>query len=200
MNLRSTAPLLVTALVLFGLAACDGGGEAPEETEGNGTSAPAESATPTNGSTENSGETAPESNGEAEEPAEEQTEEQTDSSSVNQEQAAAADNAGDQGTASNEPTQTAAAENGKAAAQALGCTACHAAETKLVGPPYKDVAERYGGDKAKILEVMKTSVKNGAQGNWTDVTGGVAMPPQPQAVGQDEQLEAVAEWVAGMAE
>jgi len=196
MNLRRTASLLITALALFGLAACDGGGQPPEEAEGNDTSAPAESTEPTNESTENAGETAPETNGEAQG----QTEEQPDSSSANSEQAPAANNAGDQGTASNEPTQTAAAENGQAAAQALGCTACHAAETKLVGPPYKDVAERYGGDKAKILDVMKTSVKNGAQGNWTDVTGGVAMPPQPQAVGQDEQLEAVAEWVAGMAE
>ncbi|HKJ70516.1 MAG TPA: c-type cytochrome, partial [Gammaproteobacteria bacterium] len=44
------------------------------------------------------------------------------------------------------------AGEGKAAAQELGCTACHAAQTKLVGPAYKDVAAKYGGDKARILE------------------------------------------------
>ena len=97
-------------------------------------------------------------------------------------------------------TQVAAANGGEAAAQQLGCTACHAAETKLVGPPYQAVAERYNGDQAKILERMKSAVKNGAQGNWTDVTGGVPMPPQSQAVGKNQQLEAIAEWVAGMAE
>ena len=91
------------------------------------------------------------------------------------------------------------AQDGKAAAQALGCTSCHAAETKLVGPSYSAVAERYDGDQAKLLEVIQSNVKNGAQGNWSDVTGGVPMPAQPQAVGKTEQLEAIAAWIAGMA-
>ena len=88
---------------------------------------------------------------------------------------------------------------GEDAANALGCTACHAATTKLVGPPYQAVAERYNGDKAKILEVIKDNVKNGASGNWTDVTGGTPMPPQPQAVGKTKKLKAMADWIAGMA-
>jgi len=92
------------------------------------------------------------------------------------------------------------AEDGKAAAQALGCTSCHAAETQLVGPSYSAVADRYDGDQAKILEIVKDNVKNGAQGNWTDMTGGTPMPPQPQAVGKTEQLKAIAAWIAGMAE
>jgi len=189
MNLRITAPVFVTALVLFGLAACDGGGQ-PEETEENGANAPAESPAPVEETPQEAGDSAAETSPDVEE--------ETPSPSASEE--AAGDSANEADTGSGEPTQTAAADNGKAAAQALGCTACHAAETKLVGPPYQAVAERYGGDKAKILEVMKSSVKNGAQGNWTDVTGGVAMPAQPQAVGQDDKLEAVAEWVAGMAE
>jgi cytochrome c len=88
---------------------------------------------------------------------------------------------------------------GKDAASSLGCTACHAATTKLVGPSYQAVAKRYNGDKAKILEIIKDNVKNGASGNWTDVTGGTPMPPQPNAVGKTDKLEAIAEWVAGMA-
>ena len=91
------------------------------------------------------------------------------------------------------------AADGEAAAQALGCTACHAANTKLVGPSYSAVAKRYNGDEAKILEIVKSNVKNGASGNWTEVTGGTPMPPQPQAVGKTEQLKAVASWIAGMA-
>lgn len=89
---------------------------------------------------------------------------------------------------------------GEAAAQELGCTACHAATTKLVGPSYQAVAKRYNGDKAKILETLKSNVKNGGSGNWTDVTGGTPMPPQPQAVGKTDKLNAMAEWIAGMAE
>ncbi|MFA9461338.1 c-type cytochrome [Thiohalorhabdus sp. Cl-TMA] len=94
---------------------------------------------------------------------------------------------------------TAHAQNGEAAAQALGCTACHAAETKLVGPAYVDVAKRYGGDTDKILERIKAAVNNGASGNWTDVTGGTPMPPQPQASGKEKELKQIAEWIAGMA-
>jgi cytochrome c len=91
------------------------------------------------------------------------------------------------------------AADGKAAAQELGCTACHAATTKLVGPSYQAVAKRYEGDEAKILEIVKRNVKNGASGNWTDVTGGTPMPPQPQAVGKTDKLKAIAGWIAGMA-
>ena len=87
---------------------------------------------------------------------------------------------------------------GEDAANALGCTACHAAQTQLVGPSYAAVAKRYNGDKAKILEVIKDNVKNGASGNWADVTGGTPMPPQPQAAGKTDQLKAIAEWIAGL--
>lgn len=92
------------------------------------------------------------------------------------------------------------AADGKAAAGELGCTACHAAENKLVGPSYQAVSERYGGDKAEILSIIKNNVKNGASGNWTDVTGGTPMPPQPNAVGKTDKLNAIADWIAGMAE
>ena len=90
------------------------------------------------------------------------------------------------------------AADGKAAAQALGCTACHTATTQLVGPSYKAVAQRYDGDRAKILERMKAAVEDGASGTWADTTGGTPMPPQPQATGKTDQLDAIAEWIAGM--
>ncbi|MFP4559858.1 MAG: c-type cytochrome [Thiohalorhabdus sp.] len=92
------------------------------------------------------------------------------------------------------------AQDGESAAQSLGCTACHAAENKMVGPAYVDVAEKYGGDKDKILERMKAAVEDGSSGTWTEVTGGSPMPPQPQAAGKDEQLGQIAEWIASMAE
>lgn len=89
---------------------------------------------------------------------------------------------------------------GEDAAASLGCTACHAATSQLVGPSYQAVAKRYNGDKAKILEVVKGNVKNGSSGKWADVTGGTPMPPQPQAVGKTEKLKAIADWIAGLAE
>ncbi|MFP4560938.1 MAG: c-type cytochrome [Thiohalorhabdus sp.] len=92
------------------------------------------------------------------------------------------------------------AQDGEAAAKELGCTACHAEATKLVGPSYQDVAERYEGDEAKILETVQDNVENGGSGNWEEETGGTPMPPQPDAAGETEQLEAIASWISGMAE
>lgn len=88
---------------------------------------------------------------------------------------------------------------GEDAANSLGCTACHAAKTQLVGPSYQAVADKYGGNKGKILSQMKKAVKNGSSGTWADTTGGTPMPPQPQATGKGKKLNAIAEWIAGMA-
>lgn len=90
--------------------------------------------------------------------------------------------------------------SGKKAAQELGCTACHAAEKQLVGPSYQAVAKRYNGDPDKIQERMKKAVNEGASGNWTDTTGGTPMPPQGQAQGKDQQLKAISDWIAGLAQ
>ena len=196
MNARITAWLLAAALAAPGLAACDGGGQST------GQSAEEESAEPMTDAGGAEEAATAEANGAN--PPEDQSEDRPEQAAAEPEP----EPAPEQGAAEEAPaeasapesTQVAAADGGEAAAQQLGCTACHAAETKLVGPPYKAVAERYNGDKAEILERMKNAVKNGAQGNWTDVTGGVPMPPQGQAVGKDQQLEAIAEWVAGMAE
>jgi len=90
--------------------------------------------------------------------------------------------------------------SGKKAAQELGCTACHAAKKQLVGPSYQAVAKRYNGDPDKILERMKKAVNEGASGNWTDTTGGTPMPPQGQAQGKDQQLKAMSDWIADLAQ
>lgn len=52
------------------------------------------------------------------------------------------------------------------------CTACHAIDKKMVGPAYKDVANKYRGQKdaeAKLVE----KVKKGGTGVW----GSIPMPP-----------------------
>lgn len=68
------------------------------------------------------------------------------------------------------------------------CTACHAADKKLVGPSYKDVAKKYAGDaKAEALLVEK--VKKGGVGTW----GQVPMPPNPNL--KDADAQALVKWV-----
>lgn len=61
-------------------------------------------------------------------------------------------------------------------AQNSGCLACHSVEKKLVGPAWRDVAARYRDDSGAQARLV-VKVSEGGKGNWTDVTGGVGMPP-----------------------
>ena len=68
------------------------------------------------------------------------------------------------------------------------CFACHAADKKLVGPAYKDVAAKYRADKdapAKLAE----KVKKGSQGVW----GNVPMPPNTTV--PDADVNALVKWI-----
>jgi len=82
-------------------------------------------------------------------------------------------------------------------AKKSGCLACHAVDKKVIGPAFKDVAQKYKGDagaKANLVE----KVKKGGKGNWTEVTGGVAMPPYSPRVA-DQDIEALVDYVLGLA-
>lgn len=84
-------------------------------------------------------------------------------------------------------------EEGLALAGKSGCLACHKIEAKLVGPAWRDVSKRYKGDPgAKAALIAK--VKAGGKGNWTDVTGGIAMPPNSPRV-SDENIEKLVTFV-----
>jgi cytochrome c len=65
-----------------------------------------------------------------------------------------------------------------------GCAACHQVATKLVGPPYVDVAKKYRGD-AKAPAMLMAKVKAGGTGVW----GQIPMPPNPQV--KDADLKAL---------
>lgn len=78
----------------------------------------------------------------------------------------------------------------QALAGKYSCLACHAAQTKLVGPAYKDVAAKYKDDKDAVATLVK-SIRNGGSGRWGDM----AMPPQPQVPEADAKK--LAEWILG---
>lgn len=63
-----------------------------------------------------------------------------------------------------------------ALAKKSGCLACHSIDKKVVGPAWKDVGNRYRG-KADAREQLVEKISKGGKGNWTDITGGVPMPP-----------------------
>ncbi|NOY62482.1 MAG: c-type cytochrome [Gammaproteobacteria bacterium] len=81
-------------------------------------------------------------------------------------------------------------------AKKSGCLACHSVEAKVVGPAWKDVAAKYKGDDgAKAALIAK--VKAGGKGNWTDVTGGVPMPPYSPRV-SDADIETLVDFVLAL--
>ena len=61
-----------------------------------------------------------------------------------------------------------------------GCNACHSEDKKVIGPSYKDVADKYKGD-ASAPAKLADKVKKGGSGVW----GPVPMPPNTQVSDAD---------------
>lgn len=72
------------------------------------------------------------------------------------------------------------------------CTACHADDRKLVGPSYKDVAEKYANDKDAVKKLTE-KVRKGGSGVW----GPVPMPPNTAA--SDAEVEQMVKSVLALA-
>ncbi len=73
-------------------------------------------------------------------------------------------------------------------AKQKNCLACHAADKKLVGPSYKDVAAKYKGDKDAAAKLAK-KIREGGVGVW----GQVPMPANPQV--NEQEAMSLAKWV-----
>ena len=76
-------------------------------------------------------------------------------------------------------------------AKKSACTACHAIDKKMVGPAYKDVANKYRGD-AKAEAMLIDKVKKGGSGVW----GQVPMPPNASV--KDEDVKTLVKWILAM--
>jgi cytochrome c len=84
-----------------------------------------------------------------------------------------------------------AAQADEALAKKHNCTACHQVDKKLVGPSYKDVANKYRGQKDAAAKVAE-KVKKGGQGVW----GPVPMPPN--AAVSDADIKTLVNWILGL--
>lgn len=99
--------------------------------------------------------------------------------------------------ATSSPAKSEDSSDALALAQKSGCLACHGVEKKVVGPAWKDVSAKYKGDaEAKARLIAK--VKAGGKGNWTEVTGGVPMPPYSPRVA-DADIEKLVTFVLSLA-
>lgn len=80
-------------------------------------------------------------------------------------------------------------------AKKSNCMACHAVDTKLVGPSFKDIAKKYATDKAGA-DALAKRIKGGTAANggqkWAAVTGGMPMPANNVS---DADAATLAKWV-----
>ncbi len=70
-----------------------------------------------------------------------------------------------------------------------GCTACHNKDKKVVGPSYKQIAEKHKG-KSDVATLME-KVRKGGSG----VYGPVPMSPNPPDKISDADLKAAVEFI-----
>lgn len=75
-----------------------------------------------------------------------------------------------------------------ALAREANCLACHATASRMVGPSFREVSERYRGD-ANAEAALASRVKNGAQGIW----GAIPMPAHPNLA--DDDIRSVIRWI-----
>lgn len=68
------------------------------------------------------------------------------------------------------------------------CTACHGAENKIVGPGFREIANKYAG-RADAEPYLAGKIRGGGQGVW----GPIPMPAQSLP---DNDVKALAEWLA----
>ena len=73
-------------------------------------------------------------------------------------------------------------------AKAKNCLACHAADKKVVGPSYQEVAAKYAKDKDATGKLAK-KIREGGVGAW----GQIPMPANPQV--SEAEAQTLAKWV-----
>ena len=68
------------------------------------------------------------------------------------------------------------------------CMACHTLDKRVVGPSFREIAAKFGGD-AGAAATLARKIREGGAGNW----GNVPMPPHPQV--PDADLSAMVAWI-----
>ena len=76
-------------------------------------------------------------------------------------------------------------------AQKKNCLACHAVDTKRVGPAYKDIATKYADNKYAVAVLSAKVIKGGA-GAW----GVVPMPANPQV--SEAEAKTLVQWILSL--
>lgn len=86
------------------------------------------------------------------------------------------------------PTQAGARAAVMPLLQKNACIACHGMDNKIVGPSFKDIANKYK-ERADAVSYLSGKIKAGGQGVW----GNIPMPPQALSEAESGQL---AQWLS----
>ncbi|MGE5097497.1 MAG: c-type cytochrome [Betaproteobacteria bacterium] len=73
-------------------------------------------------------------------------------------------------------------------ARQKACLSCHGLDNRVVGPAFRDVAQRYKGQDGAQAQLLE-KLRRGGSGAW----GGVPMPPNPDL--PDEEAKALLAWI-----
>jgi cytochrome c len=76
-------------------------------------------------------------------------------------------------------------------AQKKNCMACHGINQKVIGPAYKDVAQKYAGQPDAVAKLVPKVMKGGS-GVW----GAVPMPANPQV--NEAEAKQLVQWILSL--
>ena len=82
---------------------------------------------------------------------------------------------------------TGAVQASEELAKSKNCMTCHAIDKKIVGPAYKDIVAKRGGEKG-VEAALAGKIKNGSKNEW----GQVPMPPNNVT---EAEAATLAKWV-----
>jgi cytochrome c len=89
-----------------------------------------------------------------------------------------------------------ATQANEALAKAKNCLACHTVDKKLVGPPYKDIAKRYAGQKDIEAKLAEKIIKGG-KGAWAKELG-AEIPMPPNTMVKPDEAGKLVKWILGL--
>ena len=80
------------------------------------------------------------------------------------------------------------AQANRALAEKSNCLGCHALDTRMVGPAFREVGTRYAGQPDALAQ-LTASIRQGGSGRW----GEMAMPAQADL--READARRLADWI-----
>ena len=84
----------------------------------------------------------------------------------------------------------------EALAKSKNCLACHVVDAKRVGPSYKEIANRYAGQKG-VEAMLAEKIIKGSRGVWKKELGREVLMP-PNATVKPEDAAKLVKWILSL--